>query len=151
MGLTYSKHFCLTIEQEYLKMLDVRTKEYLSIMGKQFPKAEIEVQLRAFWQRKVASPLRRRKTDPRKTGGTVFDIQPEVSSMEVVKVCTLVEPLVGFKLKPGRVIKRGGYRTCDEFVQHFLSRLAVEFSKYYSVPLAVTAKTSGGVSVNASK
>lgn len=118
-------------------------------MSKQFPKAKIEESLRAWWQHKVSSPLRRKAADPRKTGGTVFDIQPEVSSVEVVQVCVEVEPLIGFELQPSRVIKRGGYRNCDEFIQHLLPRLEAEFSKHYAVPSGIAVKPSGGVRIHA--
>lgn len=119
-------------------------------MSKQFPKAKIQEILRGWWQRKLASPLRRKAADPKKTGGTVFDIQPEVSSVEVVQVCVEVEPLLGFEIQPSGVIKRGGYRSCDEFVQHLLHRLEAEFSKYYAVPSGITVKPSGGVRIYAS-
>ncbi len=119
-------------------------------MSKGFPKAKVEQYLRAWWQGKIASPLRRRAADPRKAGGTVFDIQPEVSSIEAVEVCLEVEPLMGFELKSSRVIRRGGYQNCDDFVQHLLPRLEAEFSKYYAIPSGIAVKPSGGVSVHAS-
>jgi hypothetical protein len=130
-------------------MLDVRTKEYSRIMVKHFPKAKIEEQLRAWWKRKVASPLRRRTADPKKAGGTVFDIQPEVSSVETVEVCLEVEPLMGFEIKSSRVIRRGGYRTCDDFIQHLLPRLEAEFNKYYAITLEIAVKPSGGMRIHA--
>jgi hypothetical protein len=130
-------------------MLDVGTKECLSIMSRRFPKAKIEEHLKGWWKRKVASPLRRRTADPKKTGGTVFDIQPEVSSIETVEVCLEVEPLMGFELKSSRVIRRGGYRTCDDFIQHLLPRLEAEFNKYYAVPVGIAMKPSGGVRIHA--
>lgn len=119
-------------------------------MGKQFPKAKIEQVLRAWWKSKAESPLRRRAKDPRTTGGTVFDIQPEVSSIEVVQICVEVEPLMNFELQPSRVIRRGGYRNCDDFVQHLLSGLEAEFKKYHAVPVGIAVKPSGGVRVHAS-
>lgn len=131
-------------------MLDVRTEELLNIMNKQFPKAKIEEVLRAWYKGKVASPLRRRAKDPRNTGGTVFDIQPEVSSIEVVQVCVEVEPLMDFELQTSRVIRRGGYRNCDDFVQHLLSGLEAEFNKHYAIPVGIAVNQSRGVRVHAS-
>jgi len=58
---------------------------------------------------KTESPLRRSTPDPRKSGGNVFDILPEVSSTEGVEVFLEVEPLLGFKIKgSGGIIKPGG-------------------------------------------
>jgi hypothetical protein len=97
-----------------------------------FPAAEIEKRLRSWWQRKNQSPLRRTTQDPRKSGGNVFDILPEVSSTEAVEIFIEVEPLLGFKLKgSGGIIKPGGYRNCDEFVQHMLPRLQQRFNDNY--------------------
>ena len=94
-----------------------------------FPRAKIEDELRKWWKRRVASPLRRRVTDPRKTGGTVFDIQPEVASQEVVSILTAIEPILGFKLETSRIIKKGGYKNEDEFVTHILPQLELRYLK----------------------
>ena len=106
-----------------------------------FPSTEIEAKLRSWWQRKAASPLRR-SPDPRKSGGTVLDILPEVSSTEAVEVFLEVEPILGFKLKSSGVIKPGGYRSCDEFVQHILPRLQEKFLEH-NPPATITPKASG--------
>jgi hypothetical protein len=92
-----------------------------------FPKAEIEDRLRRWWKRRVASPLRRRVTDPRKTGGTVFDIQPEIASQEVVSILTAIEPILGFRLETSRIIKKGGYQNENEFVTHILPQLELRY------------------------
>lgn len=107
-----------------------------------FPKGEIEERLRDWWARKVARPLRRRTKDPMKKGGTVFDVQPEVSSTEAVEVFIEIEPLLGFKIKGSRVVRRGGYRTCDDFVQHMLPRLETEFTKHHAVLAGIGARPS---------
>lgn len=115
-----------------------------------FPGAKIEERLRAWWKRKAESPLRQRTPDPRKQGGTVFDIQPEVSSTETVEVFLEVEPLLGFKLTSSGLIKPGGYRTCDEFVQHFLPRLHAKFSEVKPLPEKIASKPEGGTRAHAS-
>jgi hypothetical protein len=99
-----------------------------------FPKSQLEQKLRKWWQRKISSPLRRRVPDPRKTGGTVFDIQPTVSSQEVVQILVEIERILGFKLDTSRIIKRGGYQNVDEFVTHVLPQLQTRFLKHYTVP-----------------
>ncbi|SRR6266404_82505 len=115
-----------------------------------FPKAELEERLRKWWQKRVASPLRRRVADPRKTGGTVFDIQPEIASQEVVCILTEIEPLLGFALDTSRIIKRGGYQNVDEFVRHILPQLGVMYLKRDAISSRVV-KPVQGVSANASK
>lgn len=113
------------------------------------PKAELEDALRKWWARQIKSPLRRRAA-PEKTGGTVFDIQPEVSSQEAVNVFLCLEPLLGFKLKSSSIIKRGGYQDCDEFVKHLLPQLAAKFAKHHAAPTKSSVKTAGGVTAHAS-
>jgi hypothetical protein len=115
-----------------------------------FPKAETEDELRKWWKRRVASPLRRRVADPRKTGGTVFDIQPEVASQEVISILTAIEPILGFKLDTSRVIKKGGYKNEDEFVTHILPQLELRYLRNNN---GVTRSTqpAKGVRANANK
>src|SRR5436305_14506519 len=115
-----------------------------------FPKAELEDRLRKWWQKRVASPLRRRVSDPRKTGGTVFDIQPEIASQEVVCILTQIEPLLGFALDTSRIIKRGGYQNVEEFVRDILSKLEPLHLKRQVVS-TLAAKPVRGVTVHASK
>lgn len=113
-----------------------------------FPQRELDKKLRGWWQRKTQSPLRRRVPDPRKTGGTVFDIQPAIASQEVVQIIVEIERLLGFKLDTSRIIKRGGYQTVDEFVTHILPQLQDRFNKHYAVPQGA-AKGTGGARVHA--
>jgi hypothetical protein len=113
-----------------------------------FPKSQLDQKLRKWWQRKVASPLRRKVPDPRKDGGTVFDIQPEVSSQEVVQILVEVEQVLGFKLDTSRIIKRGGYQNVDEFVTHVLPQLQTRFLNHHTVPPR-TPKPVEGVIVHA--
>lgn len=125
-------------------MLDSRTQEALLAVPNHpaFPNTQIEEKLRSWWQRKASSPLSRTNSDPRKSGGTVLDILPEVSSTEAVEVFLDVEPILGFKLKSSGVIKPGGYRSSDEFVQHMLPRLEAKFAEH-NPPTTLPAKTPG--------
>jgi hypothetical protein len=115
-----------------------------------FPKAELEKRLREWWGKRVSSPLRRRVADPRKTGGSVFDIQPEIASQEVVCILTQVEPLLGFKLDTSRIIQRGGYKNVEEFVRHIMTQLETRYIKRQSVS-SLAAKPITGVTAHASK
>ena len=127
-------------------MLDIPTRLKADCMA--FPKAELEDRLRKWWKRKVASPLRRRVPDPRKTGGTVFDIQPEVSSQEVISILTAIEPILGVTLETSRIIKRGGYKSEDEFATHILPQLELRYLRNSAQRSAQPAK---GVRANVSK
>ena len=114
-----------------------------------FPKIELEDSLRRAWRRKVASPLRRRVADPRRTGGTVFDIQPEVASQEVVCILTAIEPILGFKLETSRIIKKGGYQNEREFVTHILPQLELIYLRNNGATRST--QSAQGVRANASK
>lgn len=109
-----------------------------------FPRLQIEQNLRAWWRRKTASPLFKKKGDPKKTGGNVFDIQPEVSSVQTIEVLLEVEKILGFELKVSQLVKRGGYRNCEEFIQHLLPCLEKKFNERCLVPI----KTQEGVSLH---
>jgi hypothetical protein len=61
-----------------------------------------------------------------------LDILPEVSSQEAVQVFIEIEPIVGFKLSSD-IVKRGGYTSRDEFVQHLLSGIEAKFNAVNSV------------------
>lgn len=104
---------------------------------KKFPKEAIEAKLKAWYKRKSTSRLRRKISDKKKVG-TVFDIQPEISSVESVEVFLEVEPLIDFELqKKGNLIKQGGYRSCDEFVKDLLPRLESRFNQFYKIAKSI--------------
>jgi hypothetical protein len=113
-----------------------------------FPREKLARTLKAWWKRKAESPLCRKKSDPRKTGGTVFDIQPEVSSLEAVEVVLEVEPLLDCKLSSD-IIKQGGYQSCDEFVDHLLIGLESKFSENDPIPNTVGSKPQEGTRAHA--
>jgi hypothetical protein len=64
-------------------------------------------------------------------GGTVFDIQPEMSSSKAVRVLLDLSSLLGFEPSK-KVIKRGGYRSKQEFVTELSNSLEQEFAKRFS-------------------
>jgi hypothetical protein len=99
-----------------------------------FPKTEVETVLRTWWQEQEGSSAR--YGDPfadarTSTDGTVFDIQPRVSSQEAVTVLIRLKNVLGFEPSTS-VIKRGGYKTCDEFVQDLTARVSEGYSKKHS-------------------
>jgi hypothetical protein len=95
-----------------------------------FPKTEVETTLRTWWKEQEGSSARYGDpfSDARTKGGTVFDIQPKVSSQEAVTVLLKLEKVLGYE-PPTSVIKRGGYKTCDEFVQDLTTRVSEGYSK----------------------
>lgn len=111
---------------------------------KKFPSKELEKILRDWYTRKTSSPLKRKRV---KMPGSIFDIQPEVSSQETTQIVVEVEPLMGFKVKTREIIKPGGYRSIDEFVSYTLPRLErLHDPRYRRVAKAVPHH--GGISAN---
>lgn len=101
----------------------------------QFPKAESEKVLQRWWDRRTRSPLRRQKKGAQLSGGTVFDLLPQISSAETVNVLVELDAILGIKLKSGGLIKLGGYRSRDEFISHMMPRLEARFNNHYGVSL----------------
>lgn len=89
--------------------------------------------LSRWYDHEMNSALRRPRApaDVRQGGGTVFDIQPEMSSTKAVRVLLDLGSLLGFEPSK-KVIKKGGYRSKDEFVAELCSRLEQEFARHYS-------------------
>jgi hypothetical protein len=66
----------------------------------------------------------------RSNSGTVFDLVPVISSHHAVEVALDLEAVLGYEV-PDSVIKRGGYHSCDEMVEHLDGRLAALHSEQY--------------------
>jgi len=102
-----------------------------------FPKEAIEAKLKAWYKRKSTSRLRR-SILKKKNEGTVFSVQPEISSVESVEVFLEVEPLIEFELqRKGTLIKPGGYRSSDEFVKDLLPRLEARFNQFHMIAKSI--------------
>jgi hypothetical protein len=99
---------------------------------------QVESALRAWWDHHASSALTRRRSaeECRRLGGTVFDIQPEVSSVQAVPVVLQVEPLLGFELSRN-VIRRGGYNGRQQFVQDLTARIESEHAKHHGLAGAI--------------
>jgi hypothetical protein len=61
-------------------------------------------------------------------GGTVFDIQLAICSVEAALAVLQLEPLLSFQL-PKNLIPRGGYDDREEFVRDVTSRLETAHAK----------------------
>ena len=92
-----------------------------------FDHKQLENFLRNWYDSEMKSALRKPKppADAAKTGGSVFDIQPEMSSTKAVRVLLELADILGFEPSK-KVIKKGGYRTKDEFVKEMIDRIDKE-------------------------
>jgi hypothetical protein len=111
---------------------------------KKFPGNEIEKALRDWYKSKTSSPLKRKRL---KIPGSIFDIQPEVSSQETTQIVVVIEPLIGFKVKTGEIIKPGGYRSVEEFVSYTLKSLERVYNNRYRIASKAVPR-HGGISAN---
>jgi acyl carrier protein len=90
-----------------------------------YPKVQVQQVVRDWWTReqaelqKIADPI----DELQPNSGTVFDLVPVVSSQHAVEVVLDLEDLLGFEI-PDSVIKRGGYHSCEEMVDHLDGKLA---------------------------
>ena len=95
-----------------------------------FPRAKVESALTAWWDQRTGSALAQRRPpeECRRLGGTVFDIQPAICSVEAVLAVLQLEPLLGFHLSKN-LISRGGHSSREEFVRDLTSRLETVHAK----------------------
>ena len=109
-----------------------------------YPKAEVEQVLRSWWAKQIASPIRRPPRPPavtRKEGGTIWDVQPELSSQQAVTVLADLEQILGFRPKTS-VIRHGGYRGIDQFVRDLSTNAESAFNEQFgTTPTNASAKT----------
>jgi hypothetical protein len=99
-----------------------------------FPRQEIRDAVKEWWTleqqelQKLADPVAELQPD----SGTVFDIVPLISSQHVVELVLKLEPIVGYEI-PESVIKKGGYHSCEEMVEHLDGKLTALHAKKYSL------------------
>jgi hypothetical protein len=95
-----------------------------------FPRAQVEAALIAWWDQRGASALDRRRPpeESRRLGGTVFDIQQAICSVEAAVAMLQLEPLLAFELGKN-LIPRGGYNDREQFVRDVTSRLETAHAK----------------------
>ena len=102
-----------------------------------FPTVELQNVLEKWWDSKTSSPLAAPKPE---LGGTIFDLQPEVTSQQAVIVLLDCESVLGYQPSK-KAIKRGGYGNRAEFLQTLLSKLRAEWdAKYVSKPAIPVSK-----------
>lgn len=89
----------------------------------QLPEEEIAEQLRQWWSSEVEpgddDPFAKKKETNK---GTLYDLVVEIDSLSVTNALVIVESIIGFEV-PVKLIKRGGYRDCEEMINHLLAGL----------------------------
>jgi hypothetical protein len=91
-----------------------------------FDPNQLEKVLRDFWDRETSTSLREPSASGSGDGeGDVFDLLPEMSSHEAVKVLLDLRPILGAKINKC-LIRRGGYSDCEDFVFHLMERIQEE-------------------------
>lgn len=94
----------------------------------EFPATEARRFLEEWYEDQMKSALHMPKAPEQllKEGGTVFDVQPELSSTKAVAVLLKLKKILGFEPSK-KVIKRGGYRNKQEFVTTMINALEKAF------------------------
>jgi len=121
--------------------------------SRKYPKPEAEQVLRSWWAKQMASPIRRPPQPPavtREKGGTIWDVQPDLSSQQAVTVLADLESILGFRPKTS-VIRHGGYRGLEQFVRDLSSNVESAFKEHFGgLQTNVSEKTAKKeVSLNA--
>ena len=89
-----------------------------SVSAKSVSIKTVKHALEAFWDAQVSPPL----SD---SGSEVFSVGSEMDSLTAVAVLCELEVLLGIDNLPETLVKRGGYKTKQEFVE-LLSKSVVE-------------------------
>jgi hypothetical protein len=101
-----------------------------------FPAEKLKVLLSSWWDSKIQSPLKPPSKVP--TAGTVFALQPELSSQQAVGILVSCVALLGYRPSVD-VIQKGGYLNKAAFVAGLLATIAAEFSSKQVAPTATQA------------
>lgn len=119
------------------------------VVSKNYPKAAVETALGKWYDDLMQTALRRPKSpEERKAqGGSVLDIQPELSSQQAVAVLLEMEEILGYEPKK-RVIRRGGYRSRGEFIKDLSSKIETDFNDHYAMKKPVIAVVEAEKSIH---
>jgi hypothetical protein len=101
-----------------------------------FPTEKVKSMFSGWWDSKVQSPLKRPSKVP--TAGTVFALQPELSSQQAVGILVSCIALLGYRPSVD-VIQKGGYVNKAAFVSGLLAAMAAEFTSKQVAPQAAQA------------
>lgn len=89
-----------------------------------FNDEELIDDLRAEWEEQIGGdeedPFAETEIEPLE--GTTYEVQPVVDSLGVVRILLTIERRVGFDIPPC-IIRRGGYHSFEEMVDHLLPKI----------------------------
>jgi hypothetical protein len=103
-----------------------------------FPTEKLKTMFSGWWDSKVQSPLKLPSKVP--AAGTVFALQPELSSQQAVGILVSCIALLGYRPSV-EVIQKGGYVNKAAFVAGLLAAISAEFNnKQVASPAAQAVK-----------
>ena len=130
---------CLTIEHKWGIMTESRTEAAVPTSKQivnSFPAENLKALLSGWWDSKTQSPLKPPSKVP--TAGTVFALQPELSSQQAVGILVSCIGLLGYRPSVD-VIQKGGYMNKAAFIAGLLTTMAAEFTSKQVAPPATQA------------
>lgn len=88
--------------------------------------------LRQWWDEEVAGaddPFAEQPptTDP--STGTIYELQPAVDSLGVVRRLALIDKHVGFRIPPD-VVRRGGYQSFEDMITDLVPKIRDLYTKH---------------------
>ena len=100
-----------------------------------FPVEKLRAILDGYWESKMHSPLQQPPKVP--VAGTVFALQPELSSQQAVSVLVSCKAVLGYR--PSKdVIQKGGYINKADFINGLLGEMSKEFASKQKVNVTST-------------
>ena len=101
-----------------------------------FPERAVIDALLAAWDSEIAT----RRDDPFAKPGTLYEVVVAIDSLTIVNFLLTVEEVLGFK-PPVTVVKRGGYKDCDEMINHLVPAIREHYQKHRNIkPLRTPAR-----------
>jgi hypothetical protein len=115
-----------------------------------YPATKVETLLGDWYDERMKTALRTPKSpdERRLSGGSVFDIQPELSSQQAVAVLLDLEEILGYEPKK-KVIRRGGYSSRGQFVKELSARIESDYNDRHGArkPVASVVEVENQVHV----
>jgi len=91
-----------------------------------FPESAIRNHIKQFWNEKTDEEADNPFAMERKN--TLHDVLPVIDSLEIVKFMLRIEEIIDMEIPP-KVIRRGGYDSCDEMMRHLMPQLRELYAK----------------------
>lgn len=95
-----------------------------------FPEVAVIEALKKFWAEETGSSTKTGSPfgAPKKGGGSVFDVRPELDSLRAVEVLLEVEKIIGIEL-PDTIVQLGGYNGYEEYMDQLIPSIRAFFDK----------------------